>query len=132
MFHPIHYFTLLPRIFLSILLPTLLVSVICVSSRAQEPATNERKAENTSDGATDEKKSLNNMGWTPPMPKTIINARPDGGRPERKVDITSEKQDRDGNVFIAIGDVHISDGVILIIADRATYNEATSDVLAEG
>ncbi|MBO0857432.1 MAG: LPS-assembly protein LptD [Chloracidobacterium sp.] len=132
MFHPIYYFTRLARISLSILLPTLLVSQICVSSRAQDPANNERKAENTSDSATEEKKSTTNkLGWTPPPPEAVVNAKKDG-RPERKVVILSETQDRDGNVFIAIGDVHISDGSILIIADRATYNEATSDVLAEG
>jgi LPS-assembly protein len=132
MFHPTYYFILLPRTFLSILLPTLLASAICVTSRAQEPSNNERKAENSGALATEEKKSLLNMGWMSPPPKAIINAPKPDGRPERKVAITSEKQDRDGNVFIAIGDVHISDGDILIIADRATYNDATSDVVAEG
>jgi LPS-assembly protein len=64
-------------------------------------------------------------------PKAVINARPDG-RAERKVEIKAESQHEQGNVVIAIGSVEVSDGQTRIFADRITYNEATSDVLAEG
>jgi hypothetical protein len=136
-----YHFTQLPRILLSAFLPILVVSAISVSSRAQQPADPERKVEppvHTGPGASppatsreDETKSLHNMGWTVPPPKTIISPRPDG-KPRRDVDIVSEEQYEQGNVTVAIGNVRVSDGEILIIADRITYNNATSDVLAEG
>jgi LPS-assembly protein len=126
-----YYFTQLPRTLLSILLPALVVSVISVSSRAQQPADHEKKVETPVQPADDEKKSLVNMGWAIASPKATANVPPDG-KPGRNVDIIAEYQYEQGNVSIAIGNVHVSDGEILIIADRITYNNATSDVLAEG
>jgi LPS-assembly protein len=67
---------------------------------------------------------------TPP-PKVVISARPNGGG-VRDVEIKAEDQQDDGNVVVAIGRVEAFDGKTLIIADRITYNKATSDVLAEG
>jgi LPS-assembly protein len=132
MLYPTYFFTLSPRIFLSAILPALLASMICVSSLAQEPANLERKVDNPAAAAGDEKKSLLNMGWIAPPPKAIVSAKPDGGA-ERKVDIIAENQwDEQGNVLIATGNVQVSDGEILIIADRITYNKNTDDVLAEG
>ncbi|HZF39245.1 MAG TPA: putative LPS assembly protein LptD [Blastocatellia bacterium] len=107
------------------------MSVICVSSRAQQPANLERKAENPIDGAGEERKSLLNMGWVNPPPKAVISVRPDGGG-KRDVNIVSDEQYDQGNVTVAIGNVRVSDGVVQILADRITYNNATSDVLAEG
>src|SRR5215510_10046282 len=124
-----HYFTLLPRILSSALLPTLVVSVICVSSPAQQLAPLERKVESGA-GAAEERKSLSSMGWTLAPPKVVIKARPEGG--ERNVVIKAEDQQDEGNVVVAIGRVEVFDGETLIIADRITYNKATSDVLAEG
>ncbi|HEX5080518.1 MAG TPA: LPS assembly protein LptD [Blastocatellia bacterium] len=131
-----YHFTQLPRILLSALLPILVASVVSVSSQAQQPAAPERKVEppvHTGPGASpeEERKNLINMGWAVAPPKTIISPRPDG-KPRRDVDIFSEEQYEQGNVTVAIGNVRVSDGEILIIADRITYNNATSDVLAEG
>jgi LPS-assembly protein len=135
-----YHFTLLPRIFLSALLPILVVSVISVSSRAQQPADLEKKVENPAHTAPvpkppnpdDKKKSvINNMGWNVAPPKTVINSRPDG-RAERNVYINAENQNRDGNVGIATGRVEVSDGQTRIFADRIIYNYATEDVIAEG
>lgn len=141
MLYPRNYFTLLSRILSSAILPTLVASVICVSSRAQQPMNLERKVETPiiatpgsaapGSAADDERKSLLNMGWLAMPPIAIIKAQPDGGA-ERKVEIKSEEQYEQGNVTVAIGDVQVSDGEVLIFADRITYNNATSDVLAEG
>jgi len=105
--------------------------VICVSSRAQQLEPLERKVESPSGAAEEEKKSLLNMGWTTPPPKVVVRARPNGGA-EREVEIKAEDQYGEGNVVVAIGRVEVYDGETLIIADRVTYNKATSDVLAEG
>jgi LPS-assembly protein len=91
----------------------------------------DRKAEPPVYAPDEEKKSLINMGWSVAPPKAVINVRPDG-RAERKVEIKAEEQHEQGNVVIAIGSVEVSDGQTRIFADRITYNEATSDVLAEG
>jgi LPS-assembly protein len=131
MLYPRYHFTYFPRIPLSALLPVLLVSVICVPSRAQELAPLERKVESPSGVAEEDKKSLLNMGWTTPPPKVVVRARPNGGA-EREVEIKAEDQYGEGNVVVAIGRVEVYDGETLIIADRVTYNKATSDVLAEG
>jgi LPS-assembly protein len=129
MLYPRYYFTRLPRILSSALLPALVVSAICVSSRAQQLAPLERKVESGA-GAEEERRSLSNMGWTLAPPKVVIKARPDGG--ERIAEIKAEYQYDQGNVTVAIGRVEVFDGETLIIADRITYNNATSDVLAEG
>src|SRR5215510_11415463 len=129
--NPRYYFTHLPRILSSALLPTLIMSVICVSSRAQQMASTERKVESGAIAeAEEERKSLGNKGWMLAPPKAVIKARTDGHVPQ--VEIKSEEQYEQGNVTVAVGNVHVSDGDILIIADRITYNKATSDVLAEG
>jgi LPS-assembly protein len=107
------------------------VSVICVSSRAQQLEPIERKVESPSGAAEEEKKSLLSLGWTTPPPKVIISGRANGGF-ERNVEIKAENQYEQGNVVVAIGRVEVYDGETLIIADRITYNNATSDVLAEG
>src|SRR5262245_12375439 len=131
MLYPRYHFNHLPRILSSALLPVLLVSVICVSSRAQQLEPLERKVESPGGAAEEERKSLSNMGWTTPPPKAVVLARPNGGA-ERNVEIKAENQYEQGNVVVAIGRVEVYDGETLIIADRITYNNATSDVLAEG
>jgi LPS-assembly protein len=103
--------------------------VVCVSSQAQQPSTIEKKVENPIGAAEAERKSLHNPQ---PATKLSIVALPNGAAAERKVDIKSVKQEEQGNVLVATGDVQVSDGDILIIADRVTYNNATNDVVAEG
>ncbi len=49
-----------------------------------------------------------------------------------KVTIEAETQIVQGDVYICSGNVQVSYGDVLIIADRATYNEVTFDLLAEG
>jgi LPS-assembly protein len=131
MLYPRYHFTLLPRILLSALLPALVVSAICVSSRAQQLAPLERKVESGAGAKEEERKSLINMGWTLAPPKVVIKAQPEGGG-ERNVEIKALDQHDEGNVVVAIGRVEVFDGETLIIADRITYNKTTNDVLAEG
>src|SRR5688572_6203459 len=109
--HSTYCFTQLPRFFLSILLPVLVASVICASSRAQQPTDIERKGEQAAYPADEEKRSLINMKWSVAPPKAVINGRPDG-RSERKVEINSEEQYEQGNVTVAIGNVRVSDGEV--------------------
>src|SRR5262245_62719227 len=107
--NPRYYFTHLPRILSSALLPTRIMSVICVSSRAQQMASTERKVESGAIAeAEEERKSLGNKGWMLAPPKAVIKARTDGG--ERQVEIKSEEQYEQGNVTVAVGNVHVSDG----------------------
>lgn len=128
-----YHFTLLPRILLSTFLPVLLASVICVSSRAQQPMNLEKKAETPIVTAEGERKSLRNMGWVVAPPKAVIKAQPIDSGPGRLLDITAEDQDaREGGVVIYTGNVQAFDGDVLIIADRMTYNDNSGDVLAEG
>jgi LPS-assembly protein len=129
--YSIYYFTQLPQTLLSILLPALVVSMISVPSRAQQPADHEKKVETPVHPADDERKSLINMGWALASSKAMIDVLTDG-KPGRNVDIIAEEQYEQGDVVIAIGNVHVSDGEVLIIADRITYNNTTSDMLAEG
>jgi LPS-assembly protein len=94
---------------------------------AQEPEKIEKKVANPIGAAEEQKKSSRQ---TAPSKVTIV-AQTEPGK-DRKVEISSENQERQGNVIVASGNVQVSDGEILIIADRMTYNEATDDLLAEG
>lgn len=53
------------------------------------------------------------------------------GKSEEVVFI-SDKQEQQGDVVLMIGSAQITYADIILIADRATYNKATDDVLAEG
>ncbi len=118
----------LTQVVLPVILPVILLGLVFLpSALAQQPENIEKKIENPIGAAEEQKKSLRQTG---PARVTII-AQPSSGN-DRKVEIKSEKQQEEGNVVIATGDVQVSDGEILIIADRITYNNATSDVLAEG
>jgi LPS-assembly protein len=106
----------------------LLLMTVCVfRAAAQQPEKIEKKVENPIGAAEEQKKSLRQ---TAPSKLTIV-AQPRPGE-DRKVEISSENQERQGSVIVASGNVQVSDGEILIIADRMTYNEATYDLLAEG
>jgi len=120
----------LPRIFWSALLPAYLLITLCVSAQAQQPSNTEKKVENPIGAAEDERKTIR---VAPPATKLTIVTQ-NGAASDRKVNINSEKQDADkeGNVIVATGDVQVSDGESLIIADRVTYNKNTDDVVAEG
>ena len=47
-------------------------------------------------------------------------------------DIVSEEQESQGDLYIASGNVQATGNGMLVIADRVTYNSATSDLVAEG
>ena len=131
MLYPSHLLARLPQILWFALLPVFLIVVSVGRIQAQQPGSVEKKVENPIGAAEEERKSVRNIT---PAPKLTIIAQSNGGAAERKVNINSEKQDADkeGNVIVATGDVQVSDGESLIIADRVTYNKNTDDVLAEG
>lgn len=106
---------------------SLFIAIGFSSAQAQQPETIEKKVENPIGAAEEQKKSLRQVA---PAKLTII-AQPGAGN-DRRVEISSETQQEEGNVVIATGNVQVSDGEILIIADRITYNKNTEDVLAEG
>src|SRR5262249_38173345 len=127
-----HFLARLPQILLSAILPVFLFIVVSVERvQAQQQGSVEKKVDNPIGAAEEERKSIRN---NVPAAKLTIIAQPNGGAGERHVKIDSEKQggDKEGNVVVATGDVHVFDGESLIIADRVTYNQNTEDVLAEG
>src|SRR5215510_12247625 len=131
MLYPSHLLARLPQILRFALLPVFFIVVSVGRVQAQQPGSVEKKVDNPIGAAEEERKSVRNIT---PAPKLTIIAQSNGGAAERKVNINSEKQDADkeGNVIVATGDVQVSDGESLIIADRVTYNNTTNDVLAEG
>ncbi|MCI0523988.1 MAG: LPS assembly protein LptD [Acidobacteria bacterium] len=94
---------------------------------AQQPETVEKKVENPIGAAEEQKKSLRQH---PPRQVTII-AQGTPAKPE-EVTFLAEKQEALGDVIILTGSVQVTYSDIVVIADRATYNKATDDLLAEG
>ncbi len=106
----------------------ILLIIVCVlPSAAQQTENIEKKVENPIGVAEEQRKSLRR---TAPSKRTIV-AQPKPGE-QRKVEISSEHQEGQGDVVIASGNVQAFDGDILIVADRMTWNEVTYDLLAEG
>ena len=66
--------------------------------------------------------------------KDGATAKPAAGRslPFDEATFTSDRQTKDGDLYLYEGYVNITAGNYRIQADRITYNEVTSDVVAEG
>ena len=112
------------------ILPVLfLLLFFSLRAAAQQPGSVERRVENPIGEAETQKRGLRQQ---PPPRRITITAAPAPAGKERDVDISSEKQEAQGDVVIASGNVQVTDGDILIIADRMTYNRATDDLTAEG
>lgn len=108
-----------------LLFPFLFVSI----THAQQPETPEKKVENPIGAAENEKKNDQEPAPTP------IKFRARGQKSASDlVSILAEDQryDSSGDVLILTGKVEVEYGDILMIADRATYNQKTEDLLAEG
>jgi LPS-assembly protein len=103
---------------------SLLITVCVLRLAAQQV---EKKVENPIGAADEQKKSLRQTN----QKHGAIVAQSSPGKQEL-VSISAEKQEGQGDVVIASGNVQVSYSDILIIADRATYNNATGDLLAEG
>src|SRR5262249_26272641 len=98
------------------------------SAAAQQPEPTERKVQNPIGVAQEETKALRKV--SAPAQLTITVQLPSAAADE--LIITSAKQEDQGDVAIATGDVHVSYSDMRLIADRVTHNKATEDVLAEG
>ncbi|MGH9844277.1 MAG: LPS-assembly protein LptD [Blastocatellia bacterium] len=106
----------------------IILALLCVFRvDAQQPQTVEKKVENPIGVAEEQKRS---QRQPPPRAVTIIAQ----GTPAQSDEVTikSEKQEGQGDVAVLTGNVEVVYSDILIIADRATYNEKTYDLLAEG
>jgi LPS-assembly protein len=94
---------------------------------AQQPENIQKKVENPIGVAEEQNKALRQIK----QQQLSIVAQPGPVSSERVV-IEAEKQESQGNIYIASGNVQVSYSDILIIADRVVYNEVTSDIVAEG
>lgn len=103
---------------------SLLITVCVLRLAAQQV---EKKVENPIGAAEEQKKSLRQQS---PRQVTIITQ----GTPANPEEVTflAEKQEALGDVVILTGSVQVTYSDIIVIADRATYNKATDDLLAEG
>jgi LPS-assembly protein len=103
--------------------------IIVINVQAQQPDSPERKVENPTGAADEQRKAERQV-----TPSKVSIVAQTGTGDKRDVVITSERQDPEdrGNVIVARGNVQVTDGETLIIADRVTYNNITGDVIAEG
>lgn len=107
------------------LLPGFLLLFICaLSVAAQQP---ERKVENPIAAAEAQRRA---QRQTDPQKITIV--APATPTAAEELELVADSQEGQGEVVIATGNVQAKYGDTLIIADRATFNKVTNDVLAEG
>ncbi len=106
----------------------ILLALVCfLYAAAQQPENVEKKVENPIGVADDQNKSLRQIK---PQQVVIVAQIPSGK--DQLVDFESEKQEVQGDVIILTGNVQVVYADILVIADRATFNQITNDLIAEG
>ena len=92
-----------------------------VKKTRQEPEANKdkraRKAERRKEAETD---------------KEAAKGEPDASAAEETVEIISDKQSKNGDLFLYEGYVNATQGEIRLQADRVTFNSTTDDMIAEG
>lgn len=93
--------------------------------RAEEEkkAEEEKTAKKTGEPTADDKETANQPANKPANGRTL---------PGEEVVFTSDRQGKDGDLFLYEGYVNVTLGIYRLQADRATYNAVTSDVVAEG
>ena len=64
--------------------------------------------------------------------KEAAKAAPEGSGAEETVEIVSDKQSKNGDLFLYEGYVNATQGDIRLQADRVTFNSTTDDMIAEG
>ncbi len=104
-----------------------LTGSINVSAQQTDP---DKKVTNPIGVAADQAKSV---GQTKPTQLTIVTQIEPGNAQD--VTFISEKQEaigERGEIVLMTGNAQIAYGDVLVIADRATYNTITNDLLAEG
>ncbi len=108
--------------------------IFIVPAAAQQPEDIEKKVENPIGAAAEEKRSLrriNPQKSTKSSQKIAIVAEVEPGQPE-VVEFLSNNQGKEGDVLILTGNVQVTFGDILIIADRVTLHQVTNDLIAVG
>lgn len=111
----------------SLFLAVLILLANASAAVAQQPDTTEKKVANPIGVAGEQQKSQRQT--KPSQPAIVAQTEPD--KPDEVV-IYSEKKEVQGDVYILTGKVQITYTDILVIADRATFNTVTNDLLAEG
>jgi LPS-assembly protein len=115
------------RLFRQLPISMALVWACVLGAFAQQPQAVEKKVENPI-GVADEQRRAQRQ---PPSRQTTIVAQ---GAPDASDVVVSfaEKKEAQGDVVVLTGNVEFIYGDVLVIADRATYNNRTYDLLAEG
>jgi LPS-assembly protein len=108
-----------------------LISILSILSvgtaAAQQPENIEKKVENPIGVAEEEKRALRR---TNPQKISIV-AQVEPGQSEYAVS-HADKQEKVGEVAVLTGNVHVTFGDTLIIADRITFHNVTKDLIAVG
>lgn len=110
------------------LIHALAIVCLCVPCiRAQDPTSTEKKVENPI-GKADEQRRAERL-TVPPQVTIVADIAPEKAG---EVVLESDRQEGQGDVVILTGNVQVTYNDILVIADRATYNKVTADLIAEG
>jgi LPS-assembly protein len=108
-----------------------LISILSILSvgpaAAQQPETIEKKVENPIGAAEEEKRALRR---TNPQKISIV-AQVEPGQSEYAVS-RADKNEKVGDVVVLTGNVQVTFGDTLIIADRITFHDVTKDLIAVG
>ncbi len=99
-----------------------------VTAFAQQPETTEKKISNPIGVADEQRRSQRQTKPT----QITITAQGTPGKPEEIVTFLADKQEGEGDTVLLIGHAQITYSDIIVIADRASYNQATDDLIAEG
>jgi LPS-assembly protein len=117
------------RSFLCCTLLALIISLLFQPSLAQE--TNiEKRVENPIGAADEETRALRRAN--PQKISIIAQVEPGPGDQSEYAISHTDKKEKVGDVVILTGNVHITYGDTLIIADRITFHDVTKDLIAVG
>jgi LPS-assembly protein len=94
---------------------------------AQQPESTEKKVSNPIGVADDQRKSQQQNKPT----QITITAQVEPGKSE-DVTFISDRQEGEGDVILLIGHAQVTYADMVVIADRASYNKTTDDLIAEG
>jgi LPS-assembly protein len=116
------------RPFLCCTLLALIISLLSQPSLAQQTENIEKKVENPIGAADEETRALRR---TAPQNISIVAQVEPGAQSEYAISHT-DKKEKVGDVMVLTGNVHITYGDTLIIADRITFHDVTKDLIAVG
>ena len=104
-----------------------LAPICFLNIAAQQSENIEKKVDNPIGAAEEQQKSLR-----PNKPQQVTIVAQISPGQEENVTLESDEQKGEGDVAVLMGNVQVVYGDILVIADRATFNKVTNDLIAEG